>query len=146
MNEFLAMLVILLVIVAVILVGGKVLINWIDLQVKKIDLEIQGVELQLERERTAQKKEETRQALIEPVAARARAVNRLPWAPAIILLLFLVPTGMYVLGTLHPEWFEWTERDEVVYQAERRAREAQRIANYHYDPGWREWAERNREA
>lgn len=146
MNEFLAMLVILLVVMVVVLVGGKILLNWIDLQVKKIELKIQNVELQLERERTAQKKEETRQALIEPVAARARAVNRLPWAPAIILLILLAPAVGIILGTYFPEWFEWTERDEAVYQAERRAREAQRIANDHYDPGWREWAERNREA
>ena len=144
MNEFLAMVCILLVITLVVVVGGRVLLNWIDLQIHKVELKIQNIELQLERERTAQKKEETRQALIEPVADRVRAVNLLPWAPAIILLLFLVPAGMYALGTAHPEWFEWTERDEAIYQAQRRDREAHRQAREAAE--WQEYAEHHRPA
>lgn len=144
MNEFLAMVCILLVITLVVVVGGRVLLNWIELQIHKVELKIQNIELQLERERTAQKKEETRQALIEPVADRVRAVNLLPWAPAIILLLFLVPAGMYALGTAHPEWFEWTERDEAIYQAQRRDREAHRQAQEAAE--WREYAEHHRPA
>ena len=144
MNEFFAMICILLVITLIVVVGGRVLLNWIDLQIHKVELKIQNIELQLERERTAQKKEETRQALIEPVADRARAVNLLPWAPVIVLLLFLVPTGMYALGTTHPEWFEWSERDEAIYQAERRASLARRQAQE--DAEWREYARHHRPA
>lgn len=144
MNEFFAMICILLVIALVLVVGGKLVLNWLELQVKEIELKIQNAELKLERERTAQEKERTRQALIEPVADRARAVNLLPWGPAIVLLLLLVPAGMYVLGTTHPEWFEWTERDEAIYQASRKAEAARRQA--YDDAEWREWAARNREA
>ena len=61
-----------------------------------------------------------------------------------VLLLLLVPAGMYVLGTTHPEWFEWTERDEAIYQASRKAEAARRQA--YDDAEWREWAARNREA
>jgi len=143
-NEFFAMICILLVIALVLVVGGKLVLNWLELQVKEIELKIQNAELKLERERTAQEKERTRQALIEPVADRAWAVTLLPWGPAIVLLLLLVPAGMYVLGTTHPEWFEWSERDEAIYQAERRASLARRQAQE--DAEWREYARHHRPA
>lgn len=144
MNEFFAMICILLVITLIVVVGGKLVLNWLELQVKEIELKIQNAELKLERERTAQEKERTRQALIEPVADRAWAVTLLPWGPAIILLLLLVPAGMYALGTTHPEWFEWTERDEAIYQAQRRDREAHRQAREAAE--WQEYAEHHRPA
>lgn len=45
---------------------------------------------------------------------------------------------------MNPEWFEWTERDEAIYQAQRRDREAHRQAQE--DAEWREYARHHRPA